>query len=68
MADLDGFHRELIADIRNEADAAGIFTVEAFFEKMAEVLSETGELDTAGSLFLRGKGGARQHECRRLWR
>ena len=57
MTDLDGFHRELIADIRNEADAAGIFTVEAFFEKMAEVLSETGELETADRCFFEARAG-----------
>lgn len=47
----------MIANIRNEADATGIYTVEAFFEMMAAMLSETGELETADRCFFEGKAG-----------
>lgn len=47
MDDLVEFHRELIADIQGDADAMGLITVEAFFEKFGEILADAGELVTA---------------------
>ena len=40
MSDLDEYHQNLMADIRREADASGIFPVEAFFDRMTERLTE----------------------------
>ena len=57
MAELEEFHHELMTDIRNDADAAGIYSVEAFFERMATILTETGELDTADRCFFETKAG-----------
>ena len=34
MSELEEFHRELIADVKGDADVLGLITVEAFFEKM----------------------------------
>src|SRR5205085_11139716 len=41
----------LMADIRREADASGIMMVEAFFDQMAERLTEAGELEVADRAF-----------------
>ena len=45
--DLIEYHRELLADIQGDADAMGLMTVEAFFEKTGEILADAGELVTA---------------------
>ena len=58
MSDLGEFHQELIADIQGDADALGLVTVEAFFEKVGELLTEAGELDGANRAYFEG-GGAR---------
>lgn len=58
MSELLEFHRELIADIQNEADAEGLFTVEAFFEKMADLLTEAGELEGGDRCFYEGRAGS----------
>ncbi len=34
MSDLEEFHKQLIADIQGDADALGLISVEAFFEKV----------------------------------
>ena len=47
MTDLGEFHHQLIADIQGDADVLGLVTVEAFFEKVGELLTEAGELDGA---------------------
>lgn len=51
MNELEKYHQNLMADIRREADASGIFPVEAFFERMTERLTEAGELDVAHPSF-----------------
>ncbi len=58
MSDLDEYHQELMADIRREADASGVLMVEAFFDRMAERLTEAGELETADRAYYQsGEGG-----------
>ena len=47
MSDLEEFHHQLIADVQGDADVFGLVTVEAFFEKIGELLTEAGELDGA---------------------
>ena len=36
MTELLEFHHQLIADIQGDADAMGLVTAEAFFEKVAD--------------------------------
>ena len=43
MSELQEYHQNLMADIRREADASGIFPVEAFFDRMTERLTEAGD-------------------------
>jgi hypothetical protein len=58
MDDLDEYHQGLVADIRREADASGVMMVEAFFDRMAERLTEAGELEVADrAYFQSGEGG-----------
>lgn len=58
MSDLDEYHQDLMADIRREADASGVLMVEAFFDRMAERLTEAGELETADRAYYQsGEGG-----------
>lgn len=58
MSNLDEYHRELMADIRREADASGIMMVEAFFDRMTDRLTEAGELETADRAYYQsGEGG-----------
>ena len=60
MQELDEYHQNLMADIHREADASGVMTVEAFFDRMAERLTEAGEIDTADRAFhLSGDGAQR---------
>lgn len=60
MSELEDYHRSLMADIRREADASGIIMVEAFFDRMSERLTESGEIDTADRTFYQsGEGGSR---------
>jgi hypothetical protein len=56
MSDLEEFHHELIADIQGDADVLGLVTVEAFFEKVGELLTEAGELDGANRAYFEGGG------------
>ena len=51
MSELDAYYKELVADIRREADASGIMMVEAFFDRMTERLTEAGELEMADRSF-----------------
>ncbi|MCP3733111.1 AIPR family protein [Sphingomonas sp. MG17] len=46
MDDPIEFHRELLAEVRSDADAQGLITSEAFLEKMGEILDEAGELSS----------------------
>jgi hypothetical protein len=60
MSELQEYHQNLMADIRREADASGIFPVEAFFDRMTERLTEAGELEVADrSYYQSGDGGQR---------
>lgn len=54
MSDLQEFHHELIADIQGDADVLGLVTVEAFFEKVGELLTEAGELDGSNRAYFEG--------------
>lgn len=60
MSELDEYHQNLIADIRREADASGIFPVEAFFDRMTERLTEAGELEVADRAFYQSGEGAQR--------
>ena len=55
MTDIEEFHRQLIADVQGDADALGLVTVEAFFEKAGELLTEAGELDGVNRAYYEGK-------------
>ena len=57
MSDLDEYHRDMMADIRREADTSGIIMVEAFFERMTERLTEAGELETADRAYYQSGDG-----------
>ncbi|MGF6861679.1 hypothetical protein ABIE69_002252 [Rhodobacteraceae bacterium MBR-64] len=58
MSELEEYHQSLMADIRREADASGIFPVEAFFDRMTERLTEAGELEVADRAYYQsGEGG-----------
>ena len=56
MSDLEEFHHSLIADIQGDADALGLYTQEAFFEKVGEILTEAGEIDQADFAYYSGTG------------
>lgn len=56
MSDLEEFHHSLIADIQGDADALGLYTQEAFFEKVGEILTEAGEIDQADFAYHNGTG------------
>lgn len=60
MNELEEYHRNLMADIRREADASGIFPVEAFFDRMAERLTEAGELEVADRAYYQGGEGSQK--------
>ena len=54
MTDLEEFHHQLIADVQGDADVLGLVTVEAFFEKTGEILTEAGEIDGATRAYFEG--------------
>lgn len=54
MTDLTEFHHQLIADIQGDADALGLVTVEAFFEKVGDLLTEAGEIDEVSRAYFEG--------------
>lgn len=56
MSDLDEFHQSFIADIQSDADALGLYTQEAFFEKVGEILTEAGEIDQCDYAYFQGRG------------
>lgn len=60
MNELLEFHHQLIADIQGDADALGLVTAEAFFEKVADLLSEAGEVDEAHRAYYEGKYSVHQ--------
>ncbi len=51
MNEIEEYYKNLMADIRREADANGILTLEAFFDRMTERLTEAGELEVAHQAF-----------------
>lgn len=60
MSELSDYYRELMAEVRYDADVSGIMTVEAFFERFKERLTESGELETADRAFYEsGEKGTR---------
>ncbi|MEC9346640.1 MAG: AIPR family protein [Pseudomonadota bacterium] len=60
MSEIEDYHRDLLSDIRREADASGIMMVEAFFERMTERLTEAGELEVADRAFYEHGEGAQK--------
>lgn len=58
MTELEEYHQSLMADIRREADASGIFPVEAFFDRMTERLTEAGELEVADRAYYQSGEGS----------
>ncbi|EGQ8096583.1 AIPR family protein [Vibrio cholerae] len=54
MTELADFNLQFIADIQGDADALGLVTVEAFFEKIGDLLSEAGEIESANRAFHEG--------------
>lgn len=44
MDELIDYHRELVAEVQGDADALGVYTGDAFLEKMKDVLDEAGEV------------------------
>ncbi len=56
MSELEEFHQSFIADIQGDADALGLYTQEAFFEKIGEILTEAGEIDQCDYAYFEGKG------------
>lgn len=60
MTELDEYHQSLMADIRREADASGVFPVEAFFDRMTERLTEAGELEVADRAYYQSGEGAKK--------
>lgn len=60
MDELEEYYRDLMADIRREADTSGVMMVEAFFDRTAERLIDSGELETADRAFYLSGEGARK--------
>lgn len=60
MSQLEEYHRNLMADIRREADASGVLMVEAFFDRMTERLTEAGELEVADRAYYQSGEGAQR--------
>ncbi|GAB5436844.1 AIPR family protein [Falsiruegeria mediterranea] len=57
MSDLEEFHHQLIADVQGDADALGLIVVEAFLDKIGEILSEAGEIGSTNRAYYEGKFG-----------
>lgn len=45
--DIEEFHQEFVQDILGTADADGVYTEDAFFERFCEYIVDAGELETA---------------------
>lgn len=60
MNELLEFHHQFTADIQGNADAMGLVTAEAFFEKVADLLSEAGEIDEANRSYYEAKNSGQQ--------
>ena len=60
MSEIDEYYRDLMAEVRREADASGVLMVEAFFDQMTARLTEAGELETSDRAFYEyGEGNQR---------
>lgn len=59
MDELTDFHRQLLADIKGDADAMGMITSEAFLERMADILDEAGEATSLAQCYHEGKFGSK---------
>lgn len=55
MDEIQSFHEQLIADVQSSADAYGLIAAESFFEKVSDLLSETGEIDEANRAYFDGR-------------
>ncbi len=60
MSELEEYHQNLMADVRREADASGILMTEAFFDRMAERLTEAGELEAVDRAFFQDTDGGKK--------
>jgi len=60
MSELEEYHQNLMADVRREADTSGILMIEAFFDRMAERLTEAGELEAADRAFFQDTDGGKK--------
>jgi hypothetical protein len=60
MSQLEEYHRDLLADIRREADASGILMIEAFFDRMTERLTEAGEIEAADRAYYQSGEGSQK--------
>lgn len=60
MSELEEYHQNLMADVRRDADASGILMIEAFFDRMAERLTEAGELEAADRAFFQDVDGQKK--------
>jgi hypothetical protein len=56
MSEFNEFHQSFIADIQGDADALSLYTQEAFFEKVGEILTEAGEIDQCDYAYFQGRG------------
>lgn len=54
MSELPEFNQQLVADVQGDADVLGLITVEAFFEKAGDLLTEAGEIDSANRAYFDG--------------
>ena len=55
ISELEEFHKSLVADVQGDADALGLYTQEAFFEKIGEILTEAGEIDQCDFAHFEGR-------------
>lgn len=60
MDDYQDFHDQLIAEVQGDADALGVISKEAFFEKITDILSEAGEIEEANLAYYEGKRSQHQ--------
>lgn len=60
MSELEEYHQSLLAEVRRDADTSGVLKVEAFFDRMADVLTEAGELETADRAFYENGDGSQR--------
>ena len=59
MNELNEYQRQLIAEIKGDADAMGLITSEAFLDKIADILDEAGEVTSLSQCYFEGKIGSK---------